>query len=287
MKTSSYIQKSVIRSVVKSALLALALVSMGQAKAQVIIPINNDDFDGGGGAMPGVLTLLGGATNSGPQQIGTSGWYGQANATNLTVLGSNVAGFRAGIEVDFDASSTNVGEISYALGASLGGLAGLEMPESTIWQPLAGFSLAANQTYTFSIDVNAGSLLDVAALTARGFGIGVTTSSSASSVGNYYVNSISNPGLVSLNLLGGNDQRLSLTFTTGASVPAGDLGLAIFAGRGTQSLQASLLTDFDIDNAQFSAVPEPSTVVLIGLGMMILLQGHRMTKNLRKTQADA
>lgn len=237
--------------------------------------------------MPGVLTLLGGATNSGPQQIGTSGWYGQANATNLTVLGSNVAGFRAGIEVDFDASSTNVGEISYALGASLGGLAGLEMPESTIWQPLAGFSLAANQTYTFSIDVNAGSLLDVAALTARGFGIGVTTSSSASSVGNYYVNSISNPGLVSLNLLGGNDQRLSLTFTTGASVPAGDLGLAIFAGRGTQSLQASLLTDFDIDNAQFSAVPEPSTVVLIGLGMMILLQGHRMTKNLRKTQADA
>lgn len=270
---------------VNAVAVAVALVSLSQAEAQLLIPIDNSSFTTGSGEMAGELTLLTGSSSMGPQQVGTSGWYGLANSTTATVI-VPVAGIRPGITVN-SAGAPGVASIDYDLGASLGGLAGLETPEATLWQPLVGQSLLANTTYTFSVDVNAGSLLDVSALSSRGFGIGLTTGSSATGIGTYFADSLSSPGLLDISLLSGTDQRLSLTFTTGASVPLGDLGVAIFAGRGNQALELSLLTNYTIDNAQLSAVPEPHVSILIGFGLLVILKGHRLARAFSSKREDA
>lgn len=248
------------------------------AHGQMVIPINNSTFSGGtGGQIVGQISV-GPSSAVGPQQIGTTGWYGLANATNTAL---NLAGFRPGIEVNFDASSASRGEINYALGASLGGLAGLEMPEATLWQPLTGFTLQANSTYTFSVDVNAGSLLDVSAFSSRGFGLGITTGASTSSIGTYYANSLTSPSLLDIDVLSGTTQRLTFTFSTGATVPSGTMGVAIFAGRGTQTLQVNLLSDFQIDDASLQVVPEPSAVLLTGMGLFLVLNSRAFLRRMQ------
>lgn len=244
----------------------------------MVIPINNSNFSAGaGGEIVGQISV-GPSSAVGPQQLGTSGWYGQANATNAAL---NLAGFRPGIEVNFDASSASRGEINYALGASLGGLLGLEMPEATLWQPLTGFSLQPNSTYAFSVDVNAGTLLDVSGFSSRGFGLGITTGASTSSIGTYYANSLSSPSLLDVDLLSGTTQRLTFTFSTGATVPGGTMGVAIFGGRGTQTLQVSLLTDFQIDDASLQVVPEPSAILLTGMGLFLVLNSRAFLRRIR------
>jgi hypothetical protein len=242
------------------------------AAAQNPTLITNPGFGPVGGAISGMLdiNIFDPAPSSVTQQLGSSGWYGRANVTAVGNIG-----FRPGIEVDASAASAGVGYISYALGASLGGLAGLEMPDAYLWQPLTGTSLAAHTTYTFSIEVNAGALLDVSALGSRGFGLGVSVGASASSTGTMFADSLSSPSLLSLSLLGGTTQQMTLSFTTGANPAAGDVGVAVFAGRGVQALQLSLLNEYKVDNASFSsasAVPEPSSSVMVlsGIGMFIL-----------------
>lgn len=250
------------------------------ACGQMVIPINNSNFSSGSGQIVGQISV-GPSSAVGPVQIGATGWYGLSNATNTAL---NLAGFRPGIEVNFDASSASSGELSYFLGASLGGLLGLEMPEATLWQPLTGYTLQANSTYSFSVDVNAGALLDVSAFSDRGFGLGITTGSSTSSIGTYYENSLSSPSLLDIDVLSGTTQRLTFTFTTGATVPGGTIGVAVFAGRGNQALQANLLSNFRIDDASLSVVPEPSAVLLAGLGLFLMLNSRAF---LRRAQNAA
>lgn len=277
MKTSSlYVRVGV-------AVVALVFAGLGQSGAQVLIPINNSSFATGTGDMPGVAVLVGGASALGPQQVGNTGWYGLANATSL---GGLALGFRPEIGVN-TAGSPGVGSLNYALGASLGGLLGLETPEATLWQPLTGRSILTNTTYTLSVDINAGSLLDVSALSSRGFGIGLTSNSTTGSIGSYFADSLSNPGILNITALSGTAERLTLTFTTGSSVPTGDLGVAIFAGRGNQAVQLSLLTEYTIDNVQLSAVPEPHVAILVGLGLLVLIKGHRMARTFSSKKENA
>lgn len=277
MKLMPYIAQSrITRSVlVNSALVALVFASIGHSDAQMVVPVNNPSFTTGtGGEIAGQLTLLGPSATVGPQQLGTTGWYGLANATNAAL---NLAGFRPEIGVN-TVDNPGVGTINYALGASLGGLLGLEMPEATLWQPITGTSLLANTTYTMSLDVTTTAILDVAALTSRGFGIGITTGATTTSIGSYFADTLSAPGSLNLSLLSGTTQRMTFTFTTGSTVPGGNLGFAVFSGRGNQSLQVSLLTEFAVDNASLQAVPEPHVTALIGIGLLVALRGHRLAR---------
>jgi len=266
MKTARY------KSLVGSFLVIVGFTSLWSplAHGQVIIPIANSNFTSGSGQISGQVSV--GPTSAvGPQQIGATGWYGSVGAANAPL---NAVGFRPGIEVNFDTSSFSQAEISYDLGASLGGLLGLEMPEATLWQPLTGFTLQANTTYAFSVDVSVTTLADVSAFSDRGFGLGITTGSSSSSVGTYYANSLSSPSFLEIDVLSGDTKRLTFTFTTDATVPGGTMGVAIFSGRGDQDLQASLLSNFHIDDASLAVVPEPSTALLVGLGLFVALNGR-------------
>jgi hypothetical protein len=254
-----------------NAFIALALWIGASFVSAQSVTIQNPGFGPLGGHISGTLDLniLNPAPTSVTQQLGTSGWYGLANAATVGNLG-----FRPQIEVDDSSASSGHGYISYALGASLGGVAGLEMPDAYLWQPMTGWSLAASTTYKFSIDLDAGSLLDIAALGARGFGLGVTTGATGSSLGTFLADSSSAPSLLGIALLSGTTQRLALTFTTGFNPPAGDVGIAVFAGRGTQTLQVSLLSNFSVDNAAFAVVPEPSALLMIlsALGVFFIMR---------------
>ncbi len=241
----------------------LAVLTLYATHSQAaVITVNNPGFSSGSGRIVNELTLLDGSSTIGPQQLGTTGWYGLANHTNLVVV-VPVAGFRPGIEVNFDSSSAGVGELNYSVIGSLGGLAGLEMPEATLWQPLS-LAMAPNTTYQLTATVTTNSFLDLSALSARGFGIGVTTGSSTTARGNFYANSLSTPSLLNLAVVSGATQQMTFTFTTGASVPTGNMGIAFFAGQGTQTIQLSLLTDYKVDNVAFATIPEPSTAMLLG-----------------------
>jgi hypothetical protein len=262
--------KNIVRRSLSS-LLFLGLTVAGASAAMV--PVTNPDFSNGEGQISALLNLnpLGTPPASTTQQIGTSGWNGAVNATTVGNLG-----FRPGIAIN-QPGNTGVAVIQYDVGVSLGGLLGALMPPVSLWQNLSGFSLNANSTYTFSVSVDSGTLLDVTALGARGFGLGVTTGSSATDPGTFFADSQNSPGLLTISLLGGTEQTLSFTFTTGDTVPQGDLGLVIFAGRGSAALDASLLSNFVVDNVSFSVVPEMSTGWMSAgaLGILILFHHRR------------
>jgi hypothetical protein len=248
----------------------LAVVALTVSAQAQTITVQNPGFGAAiGGHITGTLDLnaLDAAPSAITQQLGSSSWYGQANVTTALTLG-----FRPQIEVN-DTNSAGKGRIDYGLGASLGGLLGLEMPDSYLWQPLTGVSLQANKTYVFSIDMDAASLLDLTALGNRGFGIGVSTGASTTSPGTLFADSLSNQSLLGVSLLGGTNQRMTLTFTTGANPTAGTAGLVVFAGRGTQTLNVSLLSTYTVDNASFAtvvAVPEPSSALMVVSGLSVL-----------------
>lgn len=271
---------ALVKNKIVIGLVALVLISLPGLMNAQIITIPNGDFSSGNGSIAGQLTLLGGSSAAPAQSLGTTGWYGQAGFSNAVVV-VPVAGIRPGVAINNGGNSTGVAEINYVLGADLGGLAGLEMPEADVWRPITGQSLLANTTYRFSVDLNTGSLLDLNALGSRGFGIGVTGGATASSMGTFVADSISNPSFASISLIGGTTQRVTLTFTTAATPPpGGDIGVVVFAGRGTQALSLGLLTDYRFDNASLEVVPEPQTAVLAGLGLLVLLRGHRFIRTL-------
>lgn len=260
---------------ITSLLVFLSAAPSGRAGTMVL---SSPGFDGAGGLISGVLDLniLNPAPSAVTSPMGTSGWHGLSGVATQANLG-----FRAQVEVNQAGTSPGQGVIGYGLGASLGGLLGLEMPDSYLWQPMSGVSYAPNTTYTFAVDVEAGSLLNVTAFGNRGFGIGLTTEATTSSPGTFLADSLSSPSLLSISLVSGTTQRLVLSYTTGEVAPTGDIGIAVFGGRGSQALSVALLNDYRVDNASFStaagpaAVPEPSAALLLAGGLAVLAQRSR------------
>ncbi|BCU76512.1 hypothetical protein llg_12270 [Luteolibacter sp. LG18] len=251
------------------------MAALAASPGSAAITVNNPGFDTGtGGQIAGVLTLVAGTSTAGPLQIGTSAWYGRSVATNL-VVAVPVAGFRAAIAVNNSGTNLGNAEINYTLGPSLGGLAGLELPEADLWQPITGTSLVANSTYILGVDVDAGSLLSASSFAGAGFGIGLSTGASATTLGTMFSDSLTNPALLDISLLSGTNQRLTLTFTTGGSVPGGDIGIVLFGGRGTQTISLGLLQDYHMDNVSLVLIPEPGPVALWALGTLVLLRRRR------------
>ncbi|MFD0894578.1 hypothetical protein KBB96_05840 [Luteolibacter ambystomatis] len=246
------------------------LIGIPLATSAATLTVTNPNFDQGtGGQLAGTYSAVGTTTAMGPSQIGTSGWYGRANVTN-----SIVSGFRPAIVVN-SGSATGMAAINFAQPSAPGSLAGSEMPEADLWQVLTGTPLVANTSYTLGVDVDAGSLLSIGSFSSVGFGIGVSTGGSTSSTGTLYMDSLSNPSLADLSLISGTTQRLSLTFTTGAIVPGGDLGIVIFGGRGSQAMSGTNLYNFRIDNVTLDTVPETSSLALCALGVLPFLRRRR------------
>ena len=151
------------------------------------------------------------------------------------------------------------------------------------WNALAKFNapnitLTANTTYTlsFSVDGHAG-LLNT--------GIGITPTFTVEMLDGSGNPLVSSGGSQLVNLVGllgsntGGSGTITLTFTTGATVAPGAISLD-FAG--SSVLNTSVLT---IGNQNFATVsnlsltaapvPEPGSMVLFGLGVLVVLRRHR------------
>jgi len=113
----------------------------------------------------------------------------------------------------------------------------------TISQTLTGTSLISNTTYTLSVDV--GHRLDGLA----------TNYSIALYAGTTLLNSFSgNNGVISM----GTFADESLTYTSGAEVPSGDLRI-VLTSAGSQTA---------FDDVQLTDTPEPSSLLLLGSGLL-------------------
>ncbi|MGC4017096.1 MAG: hypothetical protein QM755_21675 [Luteolibacter sp.] len=253
--------------------LSFLTLGLAGAHAATTIPIPFDT--GTGGQLAGTTTSFGtNATASGPQQLGTSGWYGRANAVNQVTGGFTTAGYRPSLLVN---TSTALGgaELNFLSPTVPSGMTGQELPEMNLWKVFSQTTLAPNTTYTLTLEVDSGSLKDVTALAALGFGIGMSTGASSTSMGTFYADSLTSPSLLNIELISGTQQRLTFSFTTGSVTPGGDIGFNVFAGRGTQLMTGSTLADFHLSNASLQIVPEPGAWILCGLGALAGVRRRR------------
>ncbi len=144
--------------------------------------------------------------------------------------------------------------------ATLTFLAGVAA-EVSIYQNL-GTSFLSNSLYTLSFDAGQASVLSLLS--------GASASIYANSAP---VATLSGSSLVSLLDLNGNLTGFTLNFTTGETVPSGDIGIGFSAGGVAEVIGSGLV----IDNVRLnvSPVPEPGTAMLIGLTGMWLLTNRR------------
>jgi hypothetical protein len=205
------------------------------------IPIPNACFDFGGGSIP---RMTGAATEramaaSVTQEVGTSGWIGRVCPSFR-----DDSVFRPGLDVEDGASGAGVARIQrHAEGTAVGGDV-----EAELWNPLAGFPLAPNSIYTFSVDVDAGRKMTVEEFVAQGFGVGVTTGASRAESGEFYADSLDPAALFEVSTLKGTNQRLSFTFSTGPEVPPGDTAVVIFVRHTARSILPASVCDYQLDN---------------------------------------
>jgi hypothetical protein len=250
--------------------LVLSWICASGARGQTI---QDADFATLSGHIYGVIDLnpLDPAPSSVTQVLGGTAWSGMASAT---VLGS--IGFRPTVEAN-DIDSPGTGYLGYGA-VSLGGLGGLEMPDSYIWQALAGSTMTANTKYTLSLKLDAGIVLDASALAARGVGIGLLAGASTTAMGTMVADSLSSPSSLTITSLGGTAELLTMTFTSSGTPPGGTLGVVMFAGRGTQTLQLSLMNNYQFDNVTLQAIPEGRSMVMLISGLGILIQRRRLVR---------
>ncbi|MHC5544564.1 PEP-CTERM sorting domain-containing protein, partial [Singulisphaera rosea] len=185
---------------------------------------------------------------SGSAQIGSGPWSGTYNGT-LGILAPPSLTIGSGAAT-----------ISGVVGLNVLGL-GLTNNNGYFSQTL-GQTYAANATYTLSADVNAGATLSLGLLQSRNVGIALTSNGS-----DVASTSTAGAGLVTLTPLGSNNYTLQLTFTTGSTPPTGNIGIRLF-DQPTGLLTANLFPSATFDNITLTAVPEPTSVGLLGIGLV-------------------
>jgi len=122
-------------------------------------------------------------------------------------------------------------------------------------------TLVARTTYTLTFDISASSSL-LAALSGASVSILAGTTVEAT---------LSDHALLSQISSSTSFSTVSLTYTTGATAPSGDLGMQFYLYNGTNVSGASLYLDNSRLSSSSAAVPEGgSGIVLLGLGLAAL-----------------
>lgn len=141
----------------------------------------------------------------------------------------------------------------------------LDTAHNTVSQTLTGNTLAADTTYTLSVWVGHES-----APTAYAFAnTTLTLSAGATPLASTYIGQTSWQPTALAEPGAGLGQYYTVVYTTGASPIAGDLGITLkINGAGYAGLQVGLFDNVTLDA---SAIPEPGTTALLGMGLCGLL----------------
>ncbi len=260
-------------------LVALFAAAVPAFADTIVVPNGNFTNSANNGEIGG--TLIG----SGSGTIGSGPWGGTYNGI--------VAGLLLAPELTInDQPGGGTATISGVAGVNVLG----NLLDNSGWfqQDLgAGNVYLPNTVYTLSAVVDADALLSISALDSYGAGIALLN-------GGNVLASTTNPGsaLVNISLFGVNpdDYQITLSFTTGAVAPTGNIGIRLYddpSGLATANVLQSLtfsnvnLTDSPVGGNGGSATPEPSECVLTGLAMILMVSGWRYAQRKRGMAAWA
>ena len=243
--------RTINRHLIVACGLCLAGFFSPQVSRGAMIPLVNGDFSSAAGEGS-----VGGAVNIGASTsaIGAGPWTGTFNGLKISIF--NLA----------------APTLAIANGrASIAGVADLlGVQNNGYFSQISTTNYQALTTYTLSATISTGSVLGAGLLNNTGVGIGLTDGS-----GNLLASSSASPTLASLTLLSGTNYQLQLTYTTG-STASGLIGVRLFdSPSGVANL--NLIGGVSFDNITLSSnsinpaatVPEPTSVLLLGLGLMV------------------
>ncbi|WP_438483214.1 hypothetical protein [Oleiharenicola lentus] len=249
---------------------ALALVA---PVAVLTAQVPNGDFSSttnvgsiGGGLITGNITETAG---SGPWSMETHGVIGLLVAPRVTI-GSGIA------------------RISGLTDLNVLGV-GLLNNSASVFNNDIGSTYAANTTYTLKADFSSASVLSAALLTNAGTGIALRANGTqvATTLGS----------LTSVSLLSANSGQFTLNFSTASNLVGRNVGIELFAGRGSGLADLSLLGGVRFDNVTLNsvggaaAIPEPADVALMigaaGLAGVIAMRVRRQRHAALVTAATA
>lgn len=152
-------------------------------------------------------------------------------------------------------------------------LVGLLNNTAALFQTNIGHTYESELIYTLSVDVFSASLLNIQGLTDAGVGIALWSN------GAEVANSQTAPsGTVRIDVLTDYSARISLDYVAVAGVNGQNIGVELFAGRGTGLANVDVLGDVSFDNASLVVIPELSTAALLllfGLAGIPLLRVRR------------
>jgi hypothetical protein len=128
-----------------------------------------------------------------------------------------------------------------------------------------GSTFTTGQLYQLTADVNVSSVLTLNALASSGVGIsllngsGTTLASSTTAA----------PAFVNLTLLSGTTYQLTLDYQATAAA-TGNIGISLFDAP-TNLVTATLFGSATFSNISLAAVPEPTPIAFLGIGLLGLV----------------
>ena len=265
----------------RNRVLLVAIVAAAAPAFAASIPVPNGNFTSTTNAGF-VGNIIGSGTNV---TIGTSGPWTGTYAGILGILPLLAP------TLDIDAAAGGgTATISNIAGVDILGLDN----SGSFQQDLGGSNLyLANTTYTLGATIDGDTALTVQALSGFGAGIALLNG------GNVLSSSADPTQLLFVGLLstGVTDQyRLTLSFTTGATAPTGDIGIRLFDDP-NGLLTANVLPSVTFSNVTLdassvtssgpTATPEPSECFLTGFGMIGLASIWKRMQRKRAAAAAA
>lgn len=223
----------------------LGLTVSRESRAAINISIPNADFQTvanegsqGGSALSASYS---GTLGSGPWSSSGSGLLNLL-VTPETTIGSGVATFSS---------------LTYY---SIGGISN----SARFFQNDIGTTFIQDYTYTLTAQVTTEELIGTSLLTDIGLGVGLLSNGSATPSAN------GSTVLIDLNLLSDYTASVSYTFTAGAGLDGTDIGVELYAGRGSGLSDITTFGTISFDNVTLNAVPELNTSAAT-LGIVLLL----------------
>ncbi len=253
-------------------LLMASLSPTVKSVAQTPIGIPNGDF-----SALGNDGTIGGLIGNNPRQfLGPSGlgpWAASSDGIDLLFLPDLAAPV-------VDITGGAAGDLTFG-GLEVTNVVGLGLLSTTA-EAFATTSTAflANSVYTLTFDIASSTTLSASLFSDLGFNVSLTAGGLGLNPGTAVANTILDPSILDLNLLLGTSGTGTLTFTTGAVAPTGNIGVLVEFGNSTGALDVNALGEISFDNFGLSVapVPEPGSAVMLALGMALLFR--RRSRNL-------
>lgn len=225
-------------------------------RGAALVSISNGDFELASNNET-ITGMLGNTT----QVLGSGPWSGASSGV-LGLLGPSIS-------IDSGGAGGGDGKATISGLATLN-LGGLLTNSGEVFQTVSGVPLVPNTTYRLAADLSSTSALNLGVLTNGGVGIGIGTSSLMD-----LIKSTTAP-LADVSFVGGGlSGELSLQFTTGASVPVGDIVVRLFGGDYDGILNIAVLPSITFDNVSLAVVPEPNAAFVGGFGAVLAMGSMR------------